>query len=186
MGTADHGQASPQAQLRLVGTFGVHHGGAPVTVPDLGSRKARALLKLLAVERAHTVPSTGSSSRRSGYRAHAGWHVTVLGAVARLQGHYDEAIGIGRRAVALSEAAPHVWTAAAAGAALGVTLLEAGRVDEALAVLEHARIAASRTVRRPSCCAAWRRSPRRPAHPRSWRKPPRCSAGSARPQAQRS
>ena len=81
--------------------------------------------------------------RRSGYRAHAGWHVAVLGAVARLQGRYDEAIGIGRRAVALSEAAPHVWTMAAAGAALGTTLLEAGAVDDAVTVLDRARVAAS-------------------------------------------
>ena len=81
--------------------------------------------------------------RRSGYLAHAGWHVAVLGAVARLQGRYDEAIGIGRRAVALSEAAPHVWTVAAAGAALGTTLLEAGAVDDAVTVLDRARVAAS-------------------------------------------
>jgi DNA-binding SARP family transcriptional activator/tetratricopeptide (TPR) repeat protein len=81
--------------------------------------------------------------RRSGYGAHAGWHVAVLGTVARLQGRYDEAIGIGRRAVALSEAAPHVWTTAAAGAALGTTLLEAGAVDDAVTVLDRARVAAS-------------------------------------------
>jgi DNA-binding SARP family transcriptional activator/tetratricopeptide (TPR) repeat protein len=81
--------------------------------------------------------------RRSGYRAHAGWHVAVLGAVARLRGRYDEAVVIGRRAVALSEQAPHVWTSAAAGAALGTTLLETGAVDEAVAVLETARVVAS-------------------------------------------
>ena len=81
--------------------------------------------------------------RRSGYRAHGAWHVAVLGAVARLRGRYDEAVVIGRRAVALSEQAPHVWTAAATGAALGTTLLETGAVDEAVAVLETARAAAS-------------------------------------------
>jgi DNA-binding SARP family transcriptional activator/tetratricopeptide (TPR) repeat protein len=81
--------------------------------------------------------------RRSGYRAHGAWHVAVLGAVARLRGRYDEAVAIGRRAVALSEQAPHVWTAAATGAALGTTLLETGAVDEAVAVLETARAAAS-------------------------------------------
>jgi DNA-binding SARP family transcriptional activator/tetratricopeptide (TPR) repeat protein len=89
------------------------------------------------------IESALDAHRRSGYGAHAGWHVSVLGAIARLQGRYDEAIGIGRRAVALSEAAPHVWTTAAAGAALGTTLLEAGAVDDAVTVLERALVAAS-------------------------------------------
>ena len=80
--------------------------------------------------------------RRSGYGAHAAWHVAMLGAVARLQGRYDEAVDIGRRAVALSDEAPHVWSAAVAGATLGTTLLETADVNAAVAVLEPAAAAA--------------------------------------------
>ena len=55
MTTPDSGVAPDGAQLRLVGTFAVACGGTPVAGPDLGSRKARTLLKLLAVERPRTV-----------------------------------------------------------------------------------------------------------------------------------
>ena len=55
MTTPDSGQAPDGVQLRLVGTFAVACGGTPVAGPDLGSRKARTLLKLLAVERHRTV-----------------------------------------------------------------------------------------------------------------------------------
>ena len=55
MTTPDSGGAPDGAQLRLVGTFAVACGGTPVAGPDLGSRKARTLLKLLAVERPRTV-----------------------------------------------------------------------------------------------------------------------------------
>ena len=51
MTTPDSGGAPDGVQLRLVGTFAVACGGTPVAGPDLGSRKARTLLKLLAVER---------------------------------------------------------------------------------------------------------------------------------------
>jgi tetratricopeptide (TPR) repeat protein len=76
--------------------------------------------------------------RRSGYSAYAGWHVAHLGWLARMQGRYEEATEIGRRAVALCEDAPHVWCAATAGAQLGVTLLERGETDAAVRVLEQA------------------------------------------------
>ena len=55
MTTPDRGQPPDGVQLRLVGTFAVACGGTPVAGPDLGSRKARTLLKLLAVERPRTV-----------------------------------------------------------------------------------------------------------------------------------
>jgi DNA-binding SARP family transcriptional activator len=82
-------------------------------------------------------------SRRSGSMSHAAWHVAIQGMVARLQGRYDEAIRIGRHAVALSTEAPHVWTGTVAGAELGITLLETGDRDEAIAVLERTREAVS-------------------------------------------
>jgi DNA-binding SARP family transcriptional activator len=82
-------------------------------------------------------------ARRSGSMSHAAWHVAVRGAVARLQGRYDEAVSVGSRAVALSEEAPHYWAAAIAGAELGTTLLEMGSAAEAIAVLERARAVAA-------------------------------------------
>jgi DNA-binding SARP family transcriptional activator/tetratricopeptide (TPR) repeat protein len=44
-----------QLELRLAGVFGVVRGGVPLPDGELGSRKARTLLKLLAVERAKLV-----------------------------------------------------------------------------------------------------------------------------------
>jgi DNA-binding SARP family transcriptional activator len=45
-----------QLELRLAGVFGVVREGVPLPDGELGSRKARTLLKLLAVERARLVP----------------------------------------------------------------------------------------------------------------------------------
>jgi hypothetical protein len=75
--------------------------------------------------------------------SHAAWHVAISGAVARLQGRYDEAVSIGRDAVAMTQQAPHSWAAAVAGAELGTTLLEMGDADEAIAVLARTRIVAA-------------------------------------------
>ena len=46
-------------ELHLAGVFGVVRDGALLRDGDLGSRKARTLLKLLAVERAGGCLSTG-------------------------------------------------------------------------------------------------------------------------------
>ena len=43
---------SPQIELRLAGTFGVIRGGTELPESEVGSRKSRTLLKLLAVEQA--------------------------------------------------------------------------------------------------------------------------------------
>jgi DNA-binding SARP family transcriptional activator len=43
--------APPQIELRLAGTFGVIRGGTELPEREVGSRKSRTLLKLLAVER---------------------------------------------------------------------------------------------------------------------------------------
>jgi DNA-binding SARP family transcriptional activator len=83
-------------------------------------------------------------SRRSGSMSHAAWHVAILGAIARLQGRYGEAVTIGRRAVAVSTEAPHAWSAAVTGAELGTTLLEMGAPGEAEAVLVRTRVVVSR------------------------------------------
>jgi DNA-binding SARP family transcriptional activator len=46
----------PQVELRLVGEFGVARGGIELSGGQIGSRKSRTLLKLLAVERPALVP----------------------------------------------------------------------------------------------------------------------------------
>lgn len=46
-------------RLRLLGRFTVEVGGVEVADPELGNRKARLLLKLLAVRRGHQVPMDG-------------------------------------------------------------------------------------------------------------------------------
>jgi DNA-binding SARP family transcriptional activator len=56
MTAGDSGGLPTRAQLRLVGTFTVTCDSSPVSSADLGSRNVRLLLKLLAVERARTVP----------------------------------------------------------------------------------------------------------------------------------
>ena len=57
MTTPDGSPAPRPVQLRLVGSFAIARDGEPVAGYDLGSRKARTLLKLLAVERPRTVPA---------------------------------------------------------------------------------------------------------------------------------
>lgn len=47
---------SLRIELRLAGTFGVIRDGVELTEGELGSRKSRTLLKLLAVERPGLVP----------------------------------------------------------------------------------------------------------------------------------
>jgi DNA-binding SARP family transcriptional activator/tetratricopeptide (TPR) repeat protein/energy-coupling factor transporter ATP-binding protein EcfA2 len=81
-------------------------------------------------------------NRRSGFSAYAAWHLAHLGWLARLTGQYDEAIELGRRALAHSNSAQHIWCAVAAGAQLGTTLLEVGDVGAAVEVLQIARAAA--------------------------------------------
>jgi len=49
--------AGAGAWLSLVGTFAAARDGRPVPATGLGGRKARLLLKLLAVERGTTVPA---------------------------------------------------------------------------------------------------------------------------------
>jgi DNA-binding SARP family transcriptional activator/tetratricopeptide (TPR) repeat protein len=46
----------PQVELRLAGEFGVARGGIELPAGQIGSRKSRTLLKLLAVERPALVP----------------------------------------------------------------------------------------------------------------------------------
>ncbi|MDT4918386.1 MAG: hypothetical protein QOH89_3086, partial [Pseudonocardiales bacterium] len=79
------------------------------------------------------------ANRHGGVAAYTGWHTAHLGWLARLQGHYDEAIDFGRRAVLLCEETPHVWCAATSAAQLGRTLVEIGATETAIDVLERGR-----------------------------------------------
>jgi len=74
-------------------------------------------------------------TRQIGSMAHASWHLATVGGIARLQGRLDDALAIGREA--LDASALHAWVPPVAGAELGITLLEAGATDEAIALLEH-------------------------------------------------
>ena len=82
------------------------------------------------------------TAMRGGYHAVVPFFRSYLCDVRRLQGRYDEAIAIGRDAVAVSRESGHSWWAATAGAALGHALLATTALDEAVTVLSSAAAAA--------------------------------------------
>lgn len=84
-------------------------------------------------------------NRRNGMRAQEAWLVAHRGWVERLRGRPDEAVDLGRAAVALGRAAPHGWWSPAAHALLATTLLELGKVAEATALLTEGRAIAERS-----------------------------------------
>jgi len=71
--------------------------------------------------------------RRSGYTGYEGWYVAHLGWLARLAGRPDEAVALGREALAMES---HAWWSAAVPTMLAETLLELGGTAEAVALLE--------------------------------------------------
>ena len=78
-------------------------------------------------------------NRRAGYPQFAAWYTANLGWLARLQGHDDEAVTLGRQALAMSiaeEEYEHTWWKAAACALLGTTLLQRGDQAEAIGLFE--------------------------------------------------
>jgi DNA-binding SARP family transcriptional activator/tetratricopeptide (TPR) repeat protein len=81
-------------------------------------------------------------NRQAGYSRHAAWFVAHLGWFARLRGREQEAMALGRRAVALTEQHEHTWWQSSAQAMLGGTLLAAGDRDGAIGLFEHAMAAA--------------------------------------------
>lgn len=72
-------------------------------------------------------------NRRSGYASYEGCFTAYLGWLARLQGHDDDAVGHGRRALVAS--AGHSWWSATAAAMLATTLFDLGATEEAVEVL---------------------------------------------------
>ncbi|MDD7936940.1 AAA family ATPase [Actinomycetospora lutea] len=70
-------------------------------------------------------------TQHSGYGGHDAWFLAHLGWVARQQGHLDEAVDAGRRAMRRNGDAGHRWWTPTACALLATTLLARGDVAEA-------------------------------------------------------
>jgi tetratricopeptide (TPR) repeat protein len=75
-------------------------------------------------------------NRRGGHPSHAGVYTMYLGWLARLRGHDDEALTLGRQAVELTEQHEHLWVEASGCAMLGTTLLLTGDHAGAIELLE--------------------------------------------------
>ena len=92
-------------------------------------------------------------NQRGGYPRWDPWYVAHRGWLARLRGRDDEAVAIGRRALAMTEQHEHVWGLAVACAMLGGTLLVTGDRAEAIVLFERG-LAGAATRRRGSLRAA--------------------------------
>ena len=66
------------------------------------------------------------ANRQGGYPHRNAWYAAHLGWIARLRGRDDEAVTLGRQALARTERYQHPWWRAATSAMLGGTLLLAG------------------------------------------------------------
>ena len=84
-------------------------------------------------------------NRRGNYPNFAAWYVAHLGWLARLRGHDDEAVSLGRQALASAEQYEHSWWTAAACAMLGTTLLQNGDRADAIDLFERGLHAAEET-----------------------------------------
>jgi DNA-binding SARP family transcriptional activator len=82
------------------------------------------------------------ANRRGGYPHCAAWYTAHLGWLARLRGRDDEAVTLGRRALAMTEQYRHPWWRAATSAMLGGTLLLTGDRTEAIELFERGLAAA--------------------------------------------
>jgi DNA-binding SARP family transcriptional activator/tetratricopeptide (TPR) repeat protein len=89
-----------------------------------------------------TIETAMELNRRGGYPHSAAWYTAHLGWLARLRGRDDEAMILGRRAVAMTEQFGHTWWRAAAYAMLGTTVLACGDRAEAIGLFEHGLAAA--------------------------------------------
>jgi DNA-binding SARP family transcriptional activator/predicted ATPase len=75
-------------------------------------------------------------ARRGSYPQHAAWYVAHRGWMARLLGRDDEAVSLGREALAMAEEYEQLWWTAAACAMLGTTLLQNGDRAGAIELFE--------------------------------------------------
>ena len=92
------GAGTPHIELRLAGTFGVVRDGASLADGEVGSRKARTLLKLLAVERPGLVPADRIIGVLWPGRPPAAAEQNVASLVSRLRGTLGPAAIAGGRA----------------------------------------------------------------------------------------
>ena len=83
-------------------------------------------------------------NHRSGYTAYRAMFLAHLGWVHRSMGRYDEARAIGTEAVEAAAEVEHPWWIAFSEAMLGWTLIEGGRVEEAVVSLTIGLAAAER------------------------------------------
>jgi tetratricopeptide (TPR) repeat protein len=83
-------------------------------------------------------------NRRSGFLAYGAWFEAHLGWLLRLAGRHDEAMEVGRRAVASGAGGQHPWFRSTACLLLAETLLEVGERAEAADLLAEGRAAAER------------------------------------------
>ena len=81
-------------------------------------------------------------NQRGSYPNFAAWYVANLGWLARLRGRDDEAVSLGRQALAMAEQYEHSWWKAAACAMLGATLLQDGDRGGAIELFERGLSAA--------------------------------------------
>lgn len=98
-----------------------------------------ALLHVAAADwdrAAAAIDSAVEVNQRGGYPHWTAWYVAHRGWLARLRGRDDEAVEIGRRALAMTEQHEHIWGRAVACAMLGGTLLVTGDRAEAIAAFE--------------------------------------------------
>jgi DNA-binding SARP family transcriptional activator len=89
-----------------------------------------------------TIETAIEVNRRGGHPSHAAVYTMHLGWLARLRGHDDEALTLGRQAVELTEQHKHLWVEAGGCAMLGTTLLLTGDRAGAIELLERGLAAA--------------------------------------------
>ncbi len=90
----------------------------------------------------HAVEAGIEVNRRGGYPQFAAWYTAHLGWLARLRGHDDEAVRLGRQAVDMAERHEYSWGQSASCALLGTTMLVLGDRADAIALLERGLTAA--------------------------------------------
>ena len=104
-----------------------------------------AFLAIAVADWDHALAAIGTAielNRQAGYPHQKAWYTAHLGWIARLRGHQDEAVTLGRQAVALTKQHEHSWWEATACAMLGGTLLQAGDRTTAIGMFERGLAAA--------------------------------------------
>ena len=99
-------------------------------------------------------------NHRAGPALHDSWFLAELGAVARRRGRFEQAVRLGREALAVARRSPHRWFGPVAAAHLGTTLIELRKTAAAADVPTSAGTEAYRDGAEATCCAAWRRWPK--------------------------